>query len=276
MPFTALYTLKKPDFLNKQIRFIAAFPKKLLVGFILCVYLCFFVIVLEPFDTSQFEDENKTALMAGYGIMTFVVYAIYSPLENIWYFKKNKFWCVKEEILTSLLFCLMAGSVLYLYNRLVVNSTSCDLFTYWRFLRITVLCMLPVFVPPMLYLRQTFGEKIVPIQQNSFVVSGENKNEILNLEKDELLFIRAVENYVEICFVGKNKEVLSKTFRQTLSNMSAQLPFLERCHRSYLVNLGRVKEIEGNSQAAKIILGFAGKEIPLSKTYYKQIKNKVA
>ena len=133
--------------------------------------------------------------------------------------------------------------------------------------------MTPVFVPIMIYLRQKFGERILPLSSNTIILVGENKNEILKLEKEELLFIKAVENYVEICFIDKNKRVISKTFRQTLSNVCEQVPFLEKCHRSYLVNITNIAAIIGNSQSAKLSFVVGEKEIPLSKTYYKQIKN---
>lgn len=260
--------------LQRQIHFVASGKRKFAIGLILCIYLSFIIIVLEPFDTSQFEAENKTLLLAGYGILTFVAYYIYSVTENIWYYKSGKFWSVRNEIVSILLFCLFSGTLLYMYNRTVVNvGLEYDLTTYWRFLSITVACMLPVFVPPMLYLRQKFGERIIPPSPDVFTLTGENKNEILRLKKDELLFIKAVENYIEICFVDKNNKVISKTFRQTLSNVCVQLPFLEKCHRSYLVNIDSIQEITGNSQGAKITFLIGEKEIPLSKTYYKHIKD---
>jgi hypothetical protein len=259
--------------LKRQIHFVAPIRRKVLVGLILCIYLSFIVIVLQPFDTSQFEADNKVLLLSGYGILIFVVFVIHSSIENIWYFRVDKVWSVCHEIISSLLFCLFSGTVLYLYNRFIVNLEGLTLATYWRFLSVTVLCMIPVFSPLMLYLRQKFGERIIPLPKNSFQLIGENKNEILRLEKEELLFIRAVENYVEICYIDKSKKVSSKTFRQTLSNVCEQVPFLEKCHRSYLVNLSNIKEIDGNSQGAKISFIVGEKEIPLSKTYYKHIKN---
>jgi LytTr DNA-binding domain-containing protein len=259
--------------LKRQIHFVASIKRKVLIGLILCIYLSFIVIVLQPFDTSQFEAENKTALLSGYGIFIFVVFVIHSSIENSWYFRVDKVWTVGCEIISTLLFCLFSGTVLYLYNRFIVNGVGCDIVTYWRFLRITVICMIPVFVPLMLYLRQKFGERILPPAKNSVILIGENRNEILRMEKADLLFIRAVENYVEICFIDKNKKIVSKTFRQTLSNVCDQLPFLEKCHRSYLVNIGAIKEITGNSQGAKISFTVGEKEIPLSKTHYKHIKN---
>jgi hypothetical protein len=269
-----LSSLKKQlNSLKRQVHFIASIRRKVLVGLILCIYLSFIVIFLQPFDTSQFESDYKVLLLSGYGILTFVVFVIHSSIENVWYFRVGKVWSVRDEIISTLLFCLFSGTVLYLYNRFIVNRVGCTLATYWRFLSVTVAYMIPVFVPLMLYLRQKFGERIIPPAKNSFILTGENKNEILSIEKEELLFIRAVENYIEICFMDKSKKVISKTFRQTLSNVCEQLPFLEKCHRSYLVNISTIKEITGNSQGAKISFIVGEKEIPLSKTYYKHMKN---
>lgn len=263
--------------LKTQINFTASIRSKILIGLILCLYLSFIVIVLQPFDTSQFEADHKVWLLSGYGILTFVVFVVYSPIENRWYFRAGKVWLVGHEIASALFFCLFSGTVLYLYNRTVVNDgLDYTLFTYWRFISVTVVCMIPVFVPPMVYLRQKFGERIIPPAENSIILIGENKNEILRLDKEDLLFIKAVENYVEICYVDENQKVISKTFRQTLSNICVQLPFLEKCHRSYLVNISTVKEISGNSQRAKISFAVGEKEIPLSKTYYPQVKNSMA
>lgn len=259
--------------LKRQIHFVASIKRKVLVGLILCIYLSFIVIVLEPFDTSQFEADHKALLLSGYGVLTLVVFVIHSSIENIWYSRIGKVWSVHHEIISMLVFCLFSGTVLYLYNRFIVNGVPCTISTYWRFLSVTVACMIPVFIPPMLYLRQKFGEQIIPPAENFIILTGENKNEILKMEKEELLFIRAIENYIEICFTDKSKKVISKTFRQTLSNVCEQLPFLEKCHRSYLVNISNIKEIAGNSQGAKISFVVGEKEIPLSKTYYKHIKN---
>lgn len=274
IPLTHSNSIYKLNSLKRQVHFVASIRRKILIGFILCIYLSFIIIVLQPFDTSQFEAENKVALLSGYGILIFIVFVIQGSIENICYYRFGKIWSVLNESIATLLFCLFSGTVLYAYNRSIVNEIGYSLATYWLFLSITVACMIPVFVPPMLYLRQKFGERIIPISSNSIILTGENKNEVLSMEKDELLFVKAIENYVEICFINQNKKVISKTFRQTLSNINAQLPFLEKCHRSYLVNLSKVKEINGNSQSAKISFVVGEKEIPLSKTYYKQLKNR--
>jgi len=269
----------KLAFLKKQIHFVSSTSTKIWIGLILCCYLSFIVIVLEPFDTSQFEADYRLPLLAGYGILTGLAYVIHSCLENIWYFRLGKIWRVAHEVGATLMFCLFSGTVLYLYNRSVVNLVGYTWPTYARFLGSTVLSMIPVFVPLMLYLRNHFGERtepFIPLANYSILLTGENKNERLELQREELLFVKAVENYVEICFMNPDKKIASKTFRQTLSNVCDQAPFLQKCHRSYLVNADTIVEIIGNSQSAKIKFTVGDKEIPLSKTYYKHIKNSVA
>jgi len=264
------------NYLNRQLHFLSSIRNRILVGFILCIYLNFIVIVLQPFDTSQFVSEHKTLLLSGYGILASLVFVIHGSIESSCYVKMGKVWLVWYEMITVITFCFFAGTVLYLYNVYIVNeSKTVSGGGYLTFLFITTAAMMPVFVPPMLYLRQKFGERIIPLSDNAIILTGENKNEILRLEKEELLFIKAVENYIEICFIDKNKKIISKTFRQTLSNVCEQVPFMKKSHRSYLVNTNTIKEIIGNSQGAKITFVVGEKEIPLSKTYYKDIKNSV-
>lgn len=262
-------------FLNRQIHFIAATKRKVLVGFILFLFLSFIIIFLEPFDTDQFHSDHKLLVLSVFGILIFIVFVIYSSLENLWYFRVRKVWLVSHEIGSTILFFIIAGSVIYLYNGLIINRQNYSITSHLLYLKNIVLLMIPVLAPVMLYLRQQFGERIIPLPVNSVLLIGENKNEVLNLEKGNLLFIKAFENYVEIHFTDEHGKVISKTFRQTLSNVYQQIPFLEKCHRSYLVNMTTVKEIIGNSQSAKISFIHGEKTIPLSKTYYKQIKNSV-
>lgn len=263
------------NFLHRQIHFVAAIKRKILVGFILGMFLSFVIIFLEPFDTDQFKSDHKLLLLSAFGVLFFSAFVIHSSIENWWYFKVRKVWLVSHEIISTVLFFLFSGSVIYLYNGLIINQQSYSFASHLHYLSTIVLLMIPVMAPVLIYLRQQFGERMIPIASNSIRLTGENKNEILNLEKEKLLFIKAFENYVEIYFVDENNQVVSKTFRQTLSNVYRQIPSLEKCHRSYLVNMMTVKEILGNSQSAKIIFLHGEKEIPLSKTHYKQLKNRL-
>ncbi|NAS12997.1 LytTR family transcriptional regulator DNA-binding domain-containing protein [Poritiphilus flavus] len=71
------------------------------------------------------------------------------------------------------------------------------------------------------------------------------------IEKQESLFVKSSENYVEI-FYEKEHDIQHETFRNTLGEISRQAAFLRQCHRSYLVNISNIKMVKGNSQNAKI------------------------
>jgi len=261
-------------FLNKQIHFTASIKRKVLVGLIMGVFLSFVIIVLQPFDTDQFHSDHKLLVLSIFGILFFLAFVIYTILENFWYSRVHKVWRVSHEVISTILFFAFVGSVIFLYNSLMINQQSYSVKNHLLYLRTIVLAMTPVLAPLIIYLRQKFGERIVPVPGNSIVLIGENKNEVLQLEREALLYIKAIENYVEICFVDEHKNVLSKTFRQTLSNVYNQNRFLEKCHRSYLVNRSAIKEISGNSQSARISFVYGEEKIPLSKTYYKELRNK--
>lgn len=262
--------------LNRQIHFISSIKRKVLAGFILGLFLSFVIIFLEPFDTNQFESSKRLLFLSGFGLILFGVFLIQSIIENIWYYRVNKIWTVSYEILSTIVFFTISGTIIYLYNHIIVNEQDYSVKSHWWYYSHIVIAMIPLVGPLLVYLRQKFGECIVPFPPNTIQITGENKNEILQLTKQELLYIQAIENYVEIAFVDAGQNLQSKTFRQTLLNVHQQLPFLEKCHRSYLVNIENIKEIQGNSQSAKICFKHIEQKIPLSKTLYKGIKSRLA
>lgn len=261
--------------LNKQIPFVSSLKKKIVVGAILGLLLSFIIIFLEPFDTNNYKANYKNVILSGFGMLFFCVFIVLSSLESILYHRYHKIWTVTNEIISTILFFIVSGTILYLYNHRFINGNSYSIKSYLLYYRNIVLAFIPIFSPIFLYLRNKFGELITPIPENTVIITGENKNEMLTLEKKELLYIKAVENYIDISFINPNKIIVSKTFRLPLFKANKQLPFLEKCHRSYLVNLENIKEIKGNSQNAKIYINHIEETIPLSKTYYATIKNKL-
>ncbi len=231
------------------------------------------ILFLEPFNTNEYESDYRTTLLLGFGGIVCCIHLIQSMLENIWYKKMNKVWTIAYEIRSTLLFFLCSGTIIYLYNRLVVNNLNYSLGSHLWYYTHIVAAMVPILTPIMLYLRQTFGERITPSAPDTYIITGKNKNEHLELQQSALLYIQAEENYISIYFINTNKEVQSKTFRQTLSEVYEQVSFLQKCHRSYLVNINNIREVLGNSQSAKICFLHTENKIPLSKTYYKHIKN---
>lgn len=261
-------------FLSKQISYTRIIKKQLLIGLLLGIFLAFILIFLEPFNTNNFISSQKNFLLAGYGILLFMIYLVYTRIENLWYKAKNNIWLVKDEIISILSFFIVSGSIIYMYNEFLINKSTYSFLNHIRYLRSIILPFMLIFSPLLVYLRHKLGELILPKLSNEILLKGINKNETLRILKEDLLFVKASENYIEIYFASNNS-VHHKTFRNTLSEIAKQAPFVEQCHRSYLVNTSKVKQVKGNSQKASLI--FDGDlEIPLSKSFYKKFKSSLS
>ena len=239
----------------------------------------FIMIFLQPFGTYRFESEYKYLIFSGFGLLVLMSYLFCARIENLWYNYKNKRWEIRYEIISFIGFTLVSSVPIHFYNQVFLN----DLFGYkfdwylylkhglWFFGHSIVPVML-ILLPFYLYFRNRFGVLITSKPLNEIEFYGINKGEKLKIQKEAILFVKASENYIKIFYL-KNNSIQYKTFRNTLTAIKKQAPFLCNSHRSYLVNISKIKTIKGNSQNAKIEFHHDGLNIPLSKSYYKTIKS---
>ncbi|MBL4906274.1 MAG: LytTR family transcriptional regulator [Sneathiella sp.] len=266
------------EFLSKQIPYNSSFRKQFLIGAFLGGLVTFIMIFLQPFDTNRFESNHKYLIFSGFGLLFLLLYLICVRMENLWYNYKNKKWRIKSEIVSFITFVLISSIPIHFYNQVFLN----DFFDYkyhgyeylkhglW-FFRNSIIPVMLILLPFYVYFRNKFGELITSETLSEVVFCGINKGEKIILQKEKVLFIKASENYVEI-YHTKNNTIQHKTFRNTLSVIGKQAPFLHKSHRSYLVNISTIKAVKGNSQNAKIAFHLDGLEVPLSKSYYKTVK----
>jgi hypothetical protein len=236
------------------------------------------MVFLQPFGTYEFESNHKYLIFSGFGLVFFVVYVLWARIENVWYNHKNKRWEITYEIVSFILFILISSVPIHFYNQVFLNDFFDSTFRgseyvkhgLW-FFKHSIVPTMVVLLPFYIYLRNKFGELITPESLGEIDFQGINKGEKITIKKEALLFIKASENYVDI-YYSKDNAIQHKTFRNTLTVIHEQAPFLHKSHRSYLVNISAIKKISGNSQNARIAFHQDGLEIPLSKSYYKTIK----
>ncbi|MEP7195202.1 MAG: LytTR family DNA-binding domain-containing protein [Saprospiraceae bacterium] len=102
-------------------------------------------------------------------------------------------------------------------------------------------------------------QEVIPNNEESFYVKDGNR--FVKLNYNELLFLKAEENYVS--FVSQEKNILSLV---TLKEVEQKLPnYFMRVHRSYIVNL---KKIENTTTEEIKIEKFT---IPISQKYKKEL-----
>ncbi len=100
-------------------------------------------------------------------------------------------------------------------------------------------------------------------------ILGSNRGEKLNFQLNDLLFIQASGNYLEV-YLKNAPSFRPVLLRNTISDMENQLSRfsnIKRCHRSYMVNLGNAQEVQASAQGLSIVFSDLNRQIPVSKTY---------
>ena len=104
-------------------------------------------------------------------------------------------------------------------------------------------------------------------------LKGDNQNETLKIPTASLLYLEAADNYVQV-FFQKEGSIEHGMLRSTLKKMEVQLnghPQFFRCHRTYIVNLNKVKHVSGNAQGYKLHLGNSERLVPVSRSLNEEI-----
>ena len=98
---------------------------------------------------------------------------------------------------------------------------------------------------------------------------AENGKDAFRFALDDLLFVQAEENYVQVHYRGdKPGRVL---LRSSLTRIARQLhslhPRLFRCHRAFIVNTACIARVEGNAQGLKLRLRDTNAVVPVARRY---------
>lgn len=107
-------------------------------------------------------------------------------------------------------------------------------------------------------------------ERNRIVVK--NNNDISILPVADVVYIEAYDDYVKI-FTKDSYYLKKKTMNYYESVLDSSLFF--RSHRSFIINLQQLTKIESYEKNSYVALLKSGKKIPLSRTGYARLKEKL-
>lgn len=103
------------------------------------------------------------------------------------------------------------------------------------------------------------------------------KNDEISVSLSDLLLLEASDNYVSIYYLKEDK--LHKELRRgSLKMVEEQLgnrEFIQRCHKSYIVNIQNVYKVSGNAQGYKLHIRNIDFSIPVSRSFPKAMIEKL-
>ena len=181
-------------------------------------------------------------------------------------------WITCEILVMTLMFTIVAlftdtnKGIITLFNNSLVKTflillipyTMCYIYFIWQ-----------ERVAQLRILRARLDEDETALQ-TAYVQIFDEKGEMrLSVRREHLLMIESADNYICVWYTNQNapKKVL---VRNTLKQVAEQLAstHIQRCHRSYLVNLDHVKVLRREKEGVFVELGIDGvPDVPISKTY---------
>jgi len=260
---------------------------KIIIGISLGLFL--FLTFFEPFGLDSVEDEKKTIILAGFGLITGIALTLnllIIPVLIPKWFQDEK-WKIKNELVWNIWilitlcggyfgfsfysdwFDLNLASIIKISMLGTVPISVLIAINQDRFLKLNLKTALEL---NNLMLKMGRG-KPKP-EPNKICLLSENGKEKFEVDLNDILFIRSAGNYIEVFW--NDLEVVQKILlRNSLHNIELNLKEYSnifKCHRTCLVNVNKVRKLYGSSQSYKIVFDGVEDVIPVSRNYSKELQ----
>lgn len=117
------------------------------------------------------------------------------------------------------------------------------------------------------------GDMLKENETNAINFMDEKGTLRLSIRANHLFYIESADNYLNIYYLNKEKP-MRFILRNSLKNLESMLSEHDmiRCHRSYIVNINKVKILRKEKEGLFLVMDQKGiPDIPVSKTYAERI-----
>lgn len=275
-------------FLRKPYPFNDDLKRNAKIIFFISISIFVFLLLFQPLDISNIENQDKIYLIIGLGIITFLSLSVNlmvlpSILPKIFLHRE---WIVWKEVLWNLwlLFTISFGYFL-LYK--ILGIVEFDFYMVIKLILIAVmpLTLLIVFnqnrlLQLHLHIANDLNKKL---NDNKYIhdklvdFDSDYQKDKFSIKARLIFLIRSADNYIEI-FWKEGDFIKKQLVRSTLlktQELLSEYNYIFKCHRSFIVNVNYIDRVEGNTQGYKLFLENIDFEIPVSKTSIELLREKI-
>jgi len=251
-----------------------------------------FINIFQPFGSRGWYphiSDFKYFFFSSLIILTGMLVVVVSRLIMLAYTKKNDLylwqyliWILVEIVAMSLFYTLFSKyipkeglnrDILEIFRQSTINTSLVLLLPYailwlyfsWR-------------DKNNLLEKLAKAEPNVEVAKKNLVAFPDEKGELkISIMLENLLYVDSADNYATIHYLNKSKlshYLIRNSLKWMEENLTKDSP-LVRCHRSYIVNLDKVKVLRKTKEGILLELDTdSTPDIPVSKTYYERVMSK--
>lgn len=228
----------------------------LITGALVSFWSFIFIIIAKPFEHGQMDTEKWIIVGLGFSIVTFLAYLAVILYQNLIYTKREK-WDLILEISTYFIFFLVYVLLTFVFYK---SPMIRGFYSFFEFLSKLIFGIFLI-LTPIIFVCRRYITNVIPDEEEYIRIKGENKLDILQIKKTDLVCISNAQNYVEIFYLQQDK-IKTKLIRTTLKKLQNDFKFLVQIHRSHLINPFHFKSWKDTNT---ILIHSI--ELPVSKSY---------
>lgn len=275
-------------FLNKQYPFNSDLKHNAKIILFISVGVLVYILLFLPIDISSFTEKEITYLVAGITVATFILLSmnlIVFPSLIPKMFDSSR-WTIKKEIIWNAWTLISISAIYYILYSFVYGVYVIHFVDLLQFVFLAVIPVSAVIIinynrllRTNLKMARQLNAKLAEnkqLRERLIDFDSEYKKDNLIVRADSIIMIKSADNYIEV-FYEKDGIVKNRLIRSSLSkmeNMLKDFSFMFKCHRSYIINLNHIAEIQGHdAQGYKVF--FEGIDFPalVSQTYIEAFNN---
>jgi LytTr DNA-binding domain len=270
--------------------------KKATFGF---AFVTFFLFIFKPFgiENSDTDAFSLFIICIYFGLITWAILMLFylSQLALPHLFKEEGWKVWKEITATSMMISCLATANMLFSNYYFDQPSLWQFFWGWQKSTFSIGIFPTVLIAfyKQIKLTNQYNTESQVINQNLEIrnqsanekeiivnqiitIFGENQNEKLAIDKSQLCYISAADNYVQVFYLENDrlKQTLLRSSLKKIEENLAEFSEFYRCHRTYIVNLQKVKHISGNAQGYKLHLENIDTLIPVSRSLNEEMAAK--
>jgi len=251
------------------------------------VFVALFLLAFQPFGVNNFDPTFHIGLEFALAVSAFGVVITGAVAANEFLLRP----LVLSRLTRRRLFAwlawtlLLLATVVFLFYNLLGGWHDFSFRSYLGFIRdISMLVSLPI-AGFLFYIRHEWLKSeyvqlqaihLAPAPARLLHFSSDNGKDQVSVALDDLLYLESQDNYVAVTWV-EGEARRASLIRSSLKRREESLgePLLVRCHRSFIVNLGRVRGCRGNRHGLKLTVEGADRPVPVSRAYTETLLQKL-